>query len=109
MARDIGRIGLLITFCLVAGGCGQSPAQSGRVGAAASVVDPKPAVPSASEGPPSIPAPQVPSTPEGPPSIPPPPGMAWIPGGTFLMGADDSSMQDAGPVHEVAVDGFWMD
>jgi formylglycine-generating enzyme required for sulfatase activity len=35
--------------------------------------------------------------------------MVWIPGGTFWMGADDGSMPDAGPVHEVTVDGFWMD
>ncbi len=38
-----------------------------------------------------------------------PQGMVWIPGGTFWMGADDGSMQDAGPVHEVTVDGFWID
>ena len=35
--------------------------------------------------------------------------MVWIPGGTFWMGADDASMQDAGPVHEVTLDGFWLD
>jgi formylglycine-generating enzyme required for sulfatase activity len=35
--------------------------------------------------------------------------MAWIPGGRFWMGADDPSSLDASPVHEVAVDGFWMD
>jgi formylglycine-generating enzyme required for sulfatase activity len=35
--------------------------------------------------------------------------MVWIPAGTFWMGADDASMQDAGPVHEVTVDGFWID
>jgi formylglycine-generating enzyme required for sulfatase activity len=40
---------------------------------------------------------------------PPPEGMVWIPGGTFWMGADDASMTDARPVHEVTVDGFWMD
>src|SRR5579885_2750164 len=38
-----------------------------------------------------------------------PEGMIWIPGGTFWMGGDDGSMADAGPVHEVSVDGFWMD
>jgi formylglycine-generating enzyme len=38
-----------------------------------------------------------------------PEGMVWIPGGTFLMGADDSAMTDAEPVHEVTVSGFWMD
>jgi hypothetical protein len=40
---------------------------------------------------------------------PAPDGMVWIPGGTFWMGADDTSMADATPVHEVTVSGFWMD
>ena len=35
--------------------------------------------------------------------------MVWVPGGTFWMGADDASMPDAKPVHEVTVVGFWMD
>ncbi|WP_245859395.1 formylglycine-generating enzyme family protein [Spirosoma aerolatum] len=34
-------------------------------------------------------------------------GMVWIPGGNFLMGADE--FVDARPVHPVAVKGFWMD
>ena len=34
--------------------------------------------------------------------------MAWIPGGTFRMGSDDFYPEER-PVHEVAVDGFWMD
>jgi formylglycine-generating enzyme required for sulfatase activity len=34
--------------------------------------------------------------------------MAWIPGGTFLMGSDDFYPEER-PVHRVAVDGFWMD
>lgn len=38
-----------------------------------------------------------------------PEGMVWVPGGTFWMGGDDSSMTDARPVHEVRVAGFWMD
>ena len=37
-----------------------------------------------------------------------PPDMQWIPGGTFLMGSEDFYPEE-GPVHEVAVDGFWMD
>ena len=43
------------------------------------------------------------------PPGPAPEGMVWIPGGTFWMGADDASMPDATPVHEVTVSGFWMD
>jgi formylglycine-generating enzyme required for sulfatase activity len=38
-----------------------------------------------------------------------PPGMVWIPGGTFAMGSDDEMMQDARPIHDVKVDGFFMD
>lgn len=34
--------------------------------------------------------------------------MAWIPGGTFQMGSTDG-LADERPVHEVTVDGFWMD
>jgi formylglycine-generating enzyme len=33
--------------------------------------------------------------------------MAWIPGGRFWMGTDH--MEDAQPVHQVEVKGFWMD
>jgi formylglycine-generating enzyme required for sulfatase activity len=36
-----------------------------------------------------------------------PAGMVWIPGGRFWMGTDH--MEDAQPVHEVEVKGFWMD
>lgn len=38
---------------------------------------------------------------------PNPPGMVWIPGGSSVMG--DELRPDEGPVHEIAVDGFWMD
>jgi sulfatase modifying factor 1 len=34
--------------------------------------------------------------------------MAWIPGGTFWMGSEDGN-PDEKPVHQVAIDGFWMD
>jgi formylglycine-generating enzyme required for sulfatase activity len=34
--------------------------------------------------------------------------MAWIPGGTFLMGSDDFYPEER-PAHRVSVDGFWMD
>ncbi len=35
-------------------------------------------------------------------------GMAFIPGGKFLMGSDHFYPEEK-PVHEVTVDGFWMD
>ena len=35
-------------------------------------------------------------------------GMIQIPGGTFAMGSDDFYPEEA-PVHEVEVDGFWID
>src|SRR5262245_35570251 len=38
-----------------------------------------------------------------------PPGMVWIPEGTFWRGSDNPKLRDAKPVHQVAVDGFWMD
>jgi formylglycine-generating enzyme len=38
----------------------------------------------------------------------PPEGMAWIPGGTFLMGSDDFYPEER-PAHPVHVTGFWMD
>ena len=37
-----------------------------------------------------------------------PKGMAWVPGGEFLMGSNDFYPEER-PVHEVGVDGFWMD
>ncbi len=55
-----------------------------------------------------------------PAGAPPPPGMAWIPGGEFTMGAAAPAGMDAAavgmhatadsrPLHRVAVDAFWMD
>jgi len=55
---------------------------------------------------------------KGKPSEQPPDGMAWIPGGEFSMGSDDSGeslcglpgvTRDSQPIHRVYVDGFWMD
>jgi formylglycine-generating enzyme len=43
-----------------------------------------------------------------PPDAPPAGDMVWIPGGTFRMGSVDFYPEEA-PVHEVIVDGFWMD
>src|SRR6185437_1065436 len=38
------------------------------------------------------------------------PGMVWVPGGTFRMGADnDQASADEYPKHAVTVSGFWMD
>lgn len=48
----------------------------------------------------------------------PPAGMVWIPGGEFFMGAVTNGhgsgempmpSNDAGPIHRVRVDGFWLD
>jgi len=39
---------------------------------------------------------------------PPHASMVWIPGGTFRMGSEDFYPEER-PVHEVTVDGFWMD
>ncbi len=36
-----------------------------------------------------------------------PDGMAWIPGGTFMMGSNNHYPEE-GPAHLVTVDGFWM-
>ena len=38
----------------------------------------------------------------------PHPDMAWVPGGTFLMGLDSHYPEEA-PAHTVSVDGFWID
>lgn len=41
-----------------------------------------------------------------------PPGMVWIPGGEFIMGAvegDNQARPDEYPAHKVRVSGFWMD
>ncbi|MBL8816177.1 MAG: formylglycine-generating enzyme family protein [Planctomyces sp.] len=44
----------------------------------------------------------------GPPA--PPQGMVWIPGGTFVMGANGETRQkNETPSHTVRVDGFFMD
>jgi len=37
-----------------------------------------------------------------------PKGMAWVPDGEFQMGSNDFYPEER-PVHEVGVDGFWMD
>jgi sulfatase modifying factor 1 len=36
-------------------------------------------------------------------------GMVWVPGGKFWIGTEDKVFNDAQPVHEVALDGFWID
>ena len=44
----------------------------------------------------------------GPQTAPPARDMRWIPGGTFRMGSNDFYPEER-PVHDVAVDGFWID
>ena len=60
--------------------------------------------------------PTVPNTTPAPKSTPP--GMVWIPGGEFSMGAADSpsegevgmqATKDSRPIHRVYVDGFFID
>src|SRR3954470_24129141 len=52
----------------------------------------------------------VPPTPAADPAGDNPPGMAWVPGGEFLMGSDDPEAAPAErPAHRVRVDGFWID
>lgn len=49
------------------------------------------------------------------PSVDRPNGMEWIPGGTFRMGGGAEALaqlpmtEDEFPIHEVELDGFWMD
>jgi sulfatase modifying factor 1 len=43
-----------------------------------------------------------------PPKEPSHPDMVWIPSGTFRMGSAELYVEER-PVHEVAVDGFWVD
>ncbi|PWT99571.1 MAG: sulfatase-modifying factor protein [Candidatus Melainabacteria bacterium] len=35
--------------------------------------------------------------------------MVWIPAGTFWMGCEEDSFIDVQPIHQVHVDGFWLD
>jgi formylglycine-generating enzyme len=57
---------------------------------------------------PATPAPGSPHSPVAPPS--PHPGMIWIPGGTFSMGADNAQAQpDEYPKHTVTISGFYID
>lgn len=42
------------------------------------------------------------------PATPPFENMVWIPGGTFRMGSNEHYKEES-PVHDVTVDGFWMD
>ena len=42
------------------------------------------------------------------PGAPPQPGMAWVPGGEFLMGSDRFYPEE-GPARPVRVDGLWVD
>ncbi len=53
---------------------------------------------------------ETPATPPVSVESTPPDGMAWIPGGTFVMGTDDPEADASEkPAHAVQLDGFWMD
>lgn len=41
-------------------------------------------------------------------AAPAPKGMKWLPGGTFAMGSKTGA-DDGRPIHDVTLDGFWMD
>ncbi|WP_310391817.1 formylglycine-generating enzyme family protein [Hymenobacter sp.] len=43
------------------------------------------------------------------PAEPSPVKMVYLKGGTFSMGAVDAAFPDAQPVHQVSIQGFWMD
>jgi formylglycine-generating enzyme required for sulfatase activity len=43
-----------------------------------------------------------------PPGPAPAENMAWVPGGTFLMGSNNHYPEEA-PAHQVTVEGFWID
>jgi formylglycine-generating enzyme required for sulfatase activity len=48
------------------------------------------------------------TVPTNQPGDSPLPDMIWIPGATFRMGSEDFYPEER-PVHEVSVDGFWID
>ena len=51
----------------------------------------------------------VPSAQAPKPAGPPPPGMVLIPAGSFLMGENEESRPQDGPVHKVSLRAFYMD
>jgi formylglycine-generating enzyme required for sulfatase activity len=65
---------------------------------------PPPAEPAAAD---SASAPAAASAPTGPPEAPP--GMLWVPGGTFTMGAEKGGQEDERPEHAVTLRGFFLD
>lgn len=80
----------LAVFCAAAG-CGREPAGvAPAVGAESLAAGPEMGAAAASASEPTE-------------------GMVWIPGGTFHMGSDDATFEDARPVHRVTLDGFWLD
>jgi formylglycine-generating enzyme len=104
--------GTVLGLVMVVSGSLGSASCSRRAEAPPALSREEPAVPVAEPGF----APTVPST--AAPPVTRPPGMVWIPGGEFSMGASDpraldhgghEPMTDARPVHRVFVDAFWMD
>ena len=100
----LGLVGLGVSGC----GTNQGETKPAGTGTETDSDAPKTRMPAlaAATAPASTPVPQI--NPNRPPG-PAPEGMVWVPGGTFWMGGNDASTEDAAPAHLVTVDGFWMD
>jgi formylglycine-generating enzyme len=107
---------VIITFLKFSRSRIASAASAPPLSASPTVVPPEPTAMTASTG--LIFAATIPN--KGMPQGKSEPGMAWIPGGEFSMGAQDppdmehdhvgmKATEDSRPVHRVYVDGFWMD
>ena len=116
---------ILIPSLLALAGCGNSTDTAPEVATATSGADSDAAQTdaadttaetgdSASDTPGSDSAPNENTVNDGPelivnePDVARPLGMVWVPGGKFSMGSPDG-FPDELPIHEVALDGYWID
>lgn len=105
--QSAGRV--LIGLVIATTACSSGPDSTGVPGASASTAAPSD-VTRATGGTAASGASTSPTLEDEPaPEAPPRAGMVWVPGGTFRMGSDVPMFADARPVHDVTVDGFWMD